>query len=173
MYVVVVQLEKLKQGEHATVSMDTDLPSSDHSLLVLPFTRQLLQLQSPNPFLPLIYRTATTTLRSLTVLFTTPAPPTPLADGAFSSRTTQPASQLYVKLRNNPSASVVKLQAFLSQVYATLAAGQWSAGRALMDVEVHFGGEDGGWETRLLQREGLTVLMLEGGLLDGKYLLTG
>src|SRR5690242_15392081 len=42
----------------------------DHTLLILPFTPELLD--SPHALLPIIYRSVTASLRSHTVLFCTP-----------------------------------------------------------------------------------------------------
>jgi hypothetical protein len=55
-----------------------------------------------------------------------------------------------------------------------MAAAQWQIGRVLMDVEVHFLGEDQdhGWEA-VLKREGTEVVVLEGWFVIGLAGLAG
>ncbi|GFZ46183.1 hypothetical protein JCM24511_04430 [Saitozyma sp. JCM 24511] len=139
----------------------------DHTLLVLPFTPELLD--SPHALLPIIYRSVTASLRSHTVLFCTPRPSIPSTSSpALSLANTDqlhasPSEQLYAALRRDPRAHFHALQTFLGKVYATMAAAQWQVGRVLMDVEVHFLGEDQdhGWET-VPKRKGTEVVVLEG-----------
>ncbi|WVQ78065.1 hypothetical protein IAT38_000146 [Cryptococcus sp. DSM 104549] len=100
---------------------------AEHTVLLLPFTPSLLR--DPSPLFPLILdllpRSSTA---SFTVLFYTP-----LNQG----------EQLYTVLRRSPRESFAELQAFLGGVYAALVTAQWKCGGVLLDVEVHFEGEDG------------------------------
>jgi pantetheine-phosphate adenylyltransferase len=139
----------------------------DHTLLILPFTPELLD--SPHALLPIIYRSVTASLRSHTVLFCTPRPSVLATSSSASAPATSsrihasPPPQLFAALRRDPRAHFHALQTFLGKVYATMAAAQWQVGRVLMEVEVHFLGEDQdhSWET-ILKREATTVVVLEG-----------
>ena len=97
-------------------------------VLVLPFDQSTYP--DPSPVLPVIYRTLVHLPGSIThfhVLFITPGT----------------IDQLYPKLKAEPVSAWDDFQTFLAEVYATLAAGQWTSGKILLDVEVIFGGEPG------------------------------
>lgn len=113
-----------------------------HTLLVLPFTTQILD--DPTSILPLIYRVTRESLKSCTILFSTPTPN---------------QGDLYTILRASPKKYWDNFQRFLGKVYATLSAAQWSVGRVLMDVEVGFEGYDsqsrsGGKQVRVVNLDG-------------------
>jgi len=127
--------------------------SPAHTFLVLPFTSSILS--NPSPLLKTIYNTAYTSDQSCTVLFSTPS------DGIGEG------GQLYSTFKAAPRRYWSTFQTFLGKVYAALAAGQWAAGKVLMDVEVLFDedrlGSDG-WGRRLqYAKEGdHRVVVLEG-----------
>lgn len=117
-----------------------------HTFVVLPFTSAILQ--NPATLLSVIYRAAKNSLESCTVIFSSPGGST----------------QFYANLRETPRRHWQGLQTFLGKVYASLAAGQWSVGRVLMDVEVHFDGETGKWGDKLVHVVGndKRLVLLEG-----------
>jgi hypothetical protein len=129
-------------------SMDASSSTSKHTYLLLPLTEDLLY--DPSPLSQTIYNSAYTSLESCTVLFSSPG-----------------GVQLYDTLRQSPTRHWQSFQTFLGRIYASLAAGQWEAGRVLMDVEVlfdedHLERED--WEGRLNNtgKAGARLLVLEG-----------
>lgn len=111
--------------------------------LILPFTPGILKDLSA--LLPIIFEAAQLPTESLTVVFSTPGSET----------------QLYAELRKAPKAHFEELQVFLGKVYAALAAGQWTANRVLLEVEVRFDGELGDWSEKL-QAVPDEVVRLEG-----------
>lgn len=135
-------------------SKDYPLPT-DHIILLLPFT--LSTYQNPTPLLPIIHQTLThSSLKSLTVIFLTPDATSP--------------DQLYTQLRKNPVKHWHGFQIFLGKVYATLAAAQWACSRVLMDVEIRFEGEDGGWAEKLRKGGSSEFQVISSnGELQGKF----
>lgn len=117
----------------------------EDGLLVLPFTPGLLR--NPLPLLPIVYKAAHHARNSLTVLFSTPQ-----EEGIPKPR------QMYYILRRSPKTHFAALQSFLGKVYSALAAGQWAAGRVLLEVEVRFDGEKGDWKEKIVEPHGLMVL---------------
>jgi pantetheine-phosphate adenylyltransferase len=117
-----------------------------HTFVVLPFTSDVLS--DPSSLLPAIYHSALHSTQSCTVIFSSPSPET----------------QLYPQLREHPRRHWAEFQTFLGKVYAVLAAGQWRAERVLMDVEVHFEGEEGDWSDKLLyaSESDKRLIILEG-----------
>jgi pantetheine-phosphate adenylyltransferase len=99
--------------------------TTEHTVLILPFTPDLLA--DPTPILHLVYKTTQKTCQSCTILFSTPSTPT---------------GDIYSVLKAKPRNYWHTFQKFLGRVYATLSAAQWSVGRVLMDVEVGFEGYD-------------------------------
>jgi hypothetical protein len=116
-----------------------------NSVLILPFTSGILK--DPSSLLPVIFDAAQEPTESLTVVFSTPGS----------------GKQLYAELREAPKAHFEELQRFLGKVYAALAAGQWTANRVLLNVEVRFDGELGDWSEKL-QALPDEVVRLEGEL---------
>lgn len=105
--------------------------TAKNTVLILPFTSGILR--DPSALLPVIFEAAQEPTESLTVVFSTPGP----------------GKQLYTELRAAPKAHFEELQRFLGKVYAALAAGQWTANRVLLSVEVRFDGELGDWSAKL------------------------
>lgn len=124
-----------------------------HTFVVLPFTSDVLS--DPSSLLPAIYHSALHSTQSCTVIFSSPSP----------------QLQLYGQLRKHPRRHWAEFQTFLGKVYAVLAAGQWRAERVLMDVEVHFQGEEGDWSDKLLyaSESEKRLIVLEGK--SSSYLL--
>jgi len=127
--------------------------SPAHTFLILPFTSSILS--DPSPLLETIYNTAYTSDQSCTVLFSTPS------DGIGEG------GLLYSILKASPRKYWSTFQTFLGKVYAALAAGQWAAGKVLMDVEVLFdedrlGSEEWGRRLRYAKEGGHRVVVLEG-----------
>ncbi|ORY33770.1 hypothetical protein BCR39DRAFT_519164 [Naematelia encephala] len=114
-------------------STGTIYPSAKrHTVLVLPFTTYVFT--NPTILLPVIFATlAHSSYDSLTVVFSSPPEP----------------AQLYSLLKADAVTHWEAFQEFLGKVYATLAAAQWRSGRVLMNVEVHFDGEEGDWKEKL------------------------
>lgn len=127
-----------------------------HTYLLLPFTTDILA--DPSPLLRTIYNASLSSQQSCALIFCSPKE---------SSRKGIGGQQLYNILKASPRRHWSAFQLFLGKVYAALAAGQWEAGKVLMDVEVQFD-EDGSrhedWERRLLYAgKGVgRVLLLEG-----------
>ncbi|KAK8869854.1 hypothetical protein IAR55_000422 [Kwoniella newhampshirensis] len=161
--------------------MSSKLSLKDHAILVLPFTPFLLH--SPAPLLPLISSTLTSSAtKSFTILFSTPplpsasrsrfsepetSSPTPGSSCRLASAASEePQHQLYALIRNSPREYFQQFQVFLGKIYAASAAAQWRAGRVMMDVEVHFDGEDGDWGEKLFRdaagRGECQIIRLEG-----------
>lgn len=131
-------------------SMDISRSTPEHTYLLLPFTEDLLYDPSPLSLSQTIYNSAYTSLESCTVLFSSPG-----------------GSQLYDTLRQSPTRHWHSFQTFLGRIYASLAAGQWEAGRVLMDVEILFDEdhlERKDWDGRLKYtgKGGARLLVLEG-----------
>lgn len=141
----------LRACECTYVYVGTGRMESKHTFLVLPFTPTLLS--DPSSLLPAIYGAALHSSLSCTIIFSSP-----------SSSSSSSDDQLYTQLRKSPRQSWTVFQIFLGKVYATLAAGQWRAGKVLMDVEVHFEGEQGDWGDKLLyaKEEDKRLIVLEG-----------
>ncbi|WWD01437.1 hypothetical protein V866_008381 [Kwoniella sp. B9012] len=118
------------------MSSQTTIQQKDHIILFLPFTPSTLSDPSHvvSIILDILPRSST---QSFTVLFTTP--------GSHQ--------QLYTTLKQSPSRNFKLLQTFLGRIYAGLATAQLIAGRVLMDVEIHFDGEDGSWKDKLFRSE--------------------
>ena len=124
-------------------------PATAHTVLLLPLN--FTSFKDPSPILPIIRETLQKcVLESFTVLFVDPPNLSPHAQSASisafntagSSSTRQKSrGRLYANLRRDLSTNIALVQAFLSRIYATLAAAQWGCGRVLMDVEVIFEGE--------------------------------
>ena len=120
------------------------ISSAKQIILVLPFTLPILS--SPSPLLPTIFQIllALPTER-FTVLFSTP--------------TDTSNEQLYSLLQRDVRGNWQRLQEFLAQVYATLAAAQWESGKIGLEVEVLFDGMRG-LKTRIQDCD--AVLVLDG-----------
>ncbi|WRT67099.1 uncharacterized protein IL334_004065 [Kwoniella shivajii] len=122
----------------------------DHTILILPFTHSLLL--SPETLISTILSTLpTSSKKSFTVVFTSPTSP-----------------QLYGSLLQTPVKHFDIFQSFLGRIYAALATAQLNAGRVLMDVEVHFDGENGPWAEKLFhgrEVEDYQILVIEGVIL--------
>ncbi|WVF72234.1 hypothetical protein IAT40_007046 [Kwoniella sp. CBS 6097] len=125
--------------------MSSSTTQTVQAILLLPFTPSLLQ--NPTPLLPVIASTLTqSATQSFTVLFTTPP------DTAVNSRRENEAEeQLYTSLKQEPIRHFATLQRFLCKVYTALVYAQMRAGRPLMDVEVHFDGEEGDYAQKLFR----------------------
>lgn len=113
-------------------------------ILVLPFTLPILS--SPSPLLPTIFQI-------LLVL------PTERFTVLFSTPTDTSNEQLYSLLQRDVRGNWQRLQEFLAQVYATLAAAQWESGKIGLEVEVLFDGMRG-LKTRIQDCD--AVLVLDG-----------
>jgi hypothetical protein len=157
----------------ASSSRRTHYPSAkDHTCLILPFTHATYT--DPSPLLHTIYQVlAQSSLQSLTLIFSTPppsqntSPALPMHDLARAQH-----EQLYATLVRSPTAHWARFQGFLGTVYATMAAAQWSSGKVLMEVEVHYEGEQGDWAEKLdlAERRDLQVVGLQGQLCLWAYL---
>ncbi|AAW41699.2 pantetheine-phosphate adenylyltransferase, putative [Cryptococcus deneoformans JEC21] len=132
--------------------MASKIDLQDHTILVLPFTPSLLRDPSPlySPILDILPRSSK---KSFTVFFSTPA-------GAISSEQSAIQSisgvgsnqeQLYSLLRRAPQESFKALQSFLGHIYTALWTAQWKCENVLLDVEVHFEGESGELDAKLLR----------------------
>ena len=125
--------------------MSSQYPSpSDNSILVLPFTEGIYH--DATPLLPVIYQTVLKSIHTCSIVFSTPA---------FRGK------QLYPDLRSRAKVEWDRFHTFLSKVYMTMLEAQWRSGTVLMDVEVHFDGEDGDRGGKLGQ-EDAQLLVLEG-----------
>ncbi|WVW83134.1 hypothetical protein I302_105152 [Kwoniella bestiolae CBS 10118] len=130
----------------------------EHSILILPFTSSILSdpTEAISTILDTLPRSA---IKSFTVLFTTPPP------ASSSSYDRQQNEQLYAMLKRSPTKNFRILQSFLGRIYAALATAQLAAGKVLMDVEVHFDGEGGSWDDKLLRsKEGACQVFKAQGL---------
>ncbi|WWC61147.1 uncharacterized protein I303_103726 [Kwoniella dejecticola CBS 10117] len=126
------------------------IPLRDHSILLAPFTPEIL-LDPSGVVSTLLDVLPKSSLKSFTVLFTTPDPscshtsstsiPHTSSNTSSSSRS---CDQLYTLLQESPTSNFAVFQSFLGKIYAGLATAQLSAGRVLMDVEIHFDGESEG-----------------------------
>ncbi|OCF45486.1 hypothetical protein I317_00733 [Kwoniella heveanensis CBS 569] len=123
---------------------------TDHAILILPFTSSLLQ--NPAPLFPVIANALSNAARqSFTILFSA-ASPTQLSGqspGLDEKEGEKPL--LYATLRDEPISNFVLFQRFLCKVYTALVYAQMRAGRPLMDVEVHFDGEEGDYAGKLFR----------------------
>lgn len=143
---------------------DSKTSSADHTIVVLDFTPNILT--DPRPLLPKIFDGAFTSKTSITVICSTP-PRTSKHDRHDHGNGNR---QLYTTLRQDGQGSWTIFQSFLGKVYAALVAGQWKAGKPLMDVEVHFD-EEGlrseDWAKRLRTNRGGIWRVLS---VDGEYI---
>ncbi|WVQ70127.1 uncharacterized protein L199_008352 [Kwoniella botswanensis] len=125
----------------------TTIQQKDHTILLLPFAPSTLSDPSHvvSVILDILPKSST---QSFTVLFTTP-----------SSH-----QQLYTTLKRSASRNFKLLQTFLGRIYASLATAQLIAGRVLMNVEIHFDGEDGSLKDKLFSNEkgDYQVIVTEG-----------
>lgn len=117
-----------------------------HTVLVLPFTPSILN--DPARLLPTIYKVTTESVKSCTILFSTPSQSGGTED-------------LYNTIRKSPRKYWDAFQRFLGKVYGTLGAAQWRAGRVLMDVEVLFEGMD--IQMKFEGKKGVQVFALDCG----------
>ncbi|WWC69483.1 uncharacterized protein I206_103424 [Kwoniella pini CBS 10737] len=123
----------------------------DHTILLAPFTLDILQ--DPSNIISIILDVLPkSSLKSFTVIFTSPS----------SSTTVQ--EQLYKRLKESPVLNFSIFQSFLGKVYAGLATSQLSIGKILMDVEIHFDGEDGSWNEKIFRSKGEFQLLLIDGI---------
>lgn len=135
--------------------------ASKHTFVVLPLTSELLS--DPSTILPAIYGAALHSAASCTIIFSSPSPFGSSSSNS-NSKSNDENDQLYTELRKSPRPNWTAFQTFLGKVYATLAAGQWRAGKVLMDVEVHFQGEQGDWGDKLIYTKEVDkrLIVLEG-----------
>ncbi|WVQ98693.1 hypothetical protein IAU59_005824 [Kwoniella sp. CBS 9459] len=128
-----------------STSTSAQLGQTAHAILLLPFTPSLLQ--NPSALLPIIASTLSqAAIQSFTVFFTTLGNST-----AARQQIQQQQQQLYATLRKEPIRHFVLFQRFLCRVYTALVYAQMRAARPLMDVEVHFDGEDGDYHEKLFR----------------------
>ncbi|WVQ71610.1 hypothetical protein IAR50_001150 [Cryptococcus sp. DSM 104548] len=121
--------------------------TADHVILLLPFTPALFS--NPQPIVPLILDILpASATKSFTVFFSTPKGVLPNEQSLIPG-TGPGQEQLYSLLQRSPRESFAGLQSFLGAIYTALWTAQWKCGKVLLDVEVHFEGEDGDLEAKI------------------------